>query len=153
MKVKPQNSKSKFFSSSDVKAFTIVELLFVITIIALLAGGGIGGYLGLQKRTAVDQAAMNLKKDIEYMKHAALLNRSDSNDQRWVSAFAIMIYKDGEVYKYRKYKYCSASTGFESFLDRNSFDSSYFDNTTTVCSQSNKFVFFEKMKIILSTKE
>lgn len=130
-------------SANYLKAFTIIELLFVITIIALLFGGGIGGYLGLQKRTAIDQAAMNLKKDIEYMKHAALLNRSDSNDQRWVSAFAIRIYKDGDVYKYRKYKFCSNSVGFNTFPN-GVFYATSIKNSKTICNADNEFVSFEK---------
>ncbi|HQF36702.1 MAG TPA: hypothetical protein PLL26_03640 [Candidatus Dojkabacteria bacterium] len=150
-----KENKLKFCNVSPVvnsSAFTIVELLLAITIIGLLFGGGIGGYLGLQKRTAVDQSAMNLKKDIEYMKHAALLNRSDSNDQRWVSGFAIRIYKDGDVYKYRKYKYCSDATGFKSYSTPLPITQAMFVNNKTVCDANNQFISFEKNEEIIIDK-
>lgn len=137
------------------KAFTIVELLLAITIIGLLFGGGLGGYLGLQKRTAIDQSAMNLKKDIEYIKHSALLNRKDSFDAKWISGFAIKIYKNNNnELVYRKYKFCSGSSSFESFSKAGSITTNSFIDNLTICgeAESKKFVSFENNKEIFLDK-
>lgn len=119
-------------------------MLLSLTVIALLFGGGVGGYISLQKRTAVDQATMNIKKDIEHVKLSALLNRRDS-DENWISAFAILLYMDGNQVKYRKLKFCTGSLGYSEFVKPTPFNSTSFRYSSTRCNNSNinKFVSFE----------
>jgi prepilin-type N-terminal cleavage/methylation domain-containing protein len=59
------------------KGFSFLELLIVISIIAILLAGGTGFYHGFSKTVALTSAAKTIRADLRYMRSKSMARESD----------------------------------------------------------------------------
>ena len=77
------NSKRKMFPS-----YTLLELLVVIAIFMILAGMGVGGFLGTRETMIARESVENIKQDIRTAKLKAMLLKKGDADN-WVYGIGI----------------------------------------------------------------
>ena len=70
-----KGSRLRDYRVLNRRAFTIVEILVVVVILALIAGGSFGAYFGTYKRLLVEKAASDVYLAAKYARLAAVEKR------------------------------------------------------------------------------
>lgn len=87
-------------------AFTLMEMLIVLSIVMILGGIGISSFLGLNNTVKMNEYTMNLEQDIRRMQRASMLLERNPMEN-WLYGIGIDfrdMYPDGE---YVPFKWCT----------------------------------------------
>jgi prepilin-type N-terminal cleavage/methylation domain-containing protein len=91
------------------KAYTLLEVLVVISIMLIIMGVGITSYLSFAEVTKFNQDVANIQNDISVIQRAAMLFKKDV-DERWLYGLGIDfggLYVAGNEKSYTFFKWCS----------------------------------------------
>ena len=97
-----------------IKAYTLMEMLVVMTILIIVLSIGLYSYVAYVETTKYNQDVANLQNDIRTMQRASMLFKKDADDG-WV--YGVGIDFDGVIKgegTYQFFKWCS---GFEEYGD------------------------------------
>jgi prepilin-type N-terminal cleavage/methylation domain-containing protein len=112
-------SKSSQSAKTYEKGFSLVEVLVVMTIVAVLFGLGWNAFYSLRRTMRLRQATENLKAELKYAQRSAMFIRRDSGE-RWINGVGIdfegMKDTDADL-TYTVFKWCSSSDNYVDFED------------------------------------
>jgi type II secretory pathway pseudopilin PulG len=94
------------------KAYTLLEMLVVMTIMIILLGVGFGAYTSFTETTKFNEDVSNLQSDILIIQRASMLLERDPNEN-WVYGLGIDLGSVNEG-SYDFFKWCSEFTHFGS---------------------------------------
>ena len=101
----------------NLKAFTLMEMLIVMTIMVIILGLGMSAYVTFTESTKFNEDVANIQSDILTMQRAAMLFKKDKDDG-W--AYGLGIDFDGVIPDgdndgtYRFFKWCSGFNNYGS---------------------------------------
>ena len=111
------------------KAFTLLELIFVIVVIGIIAGT----MLPKTTSTSLDEAGVQLLEHIRYTQHLAMVNdQFNSTDDKW--------YKKRWELLFGKSDYTNDRYAYTIFSDKNSNTKANLEDMAIDVSDSNKYM-------------
>lgn len=104
------------------KAYSLLEMLVVMSIIIVIMGIGFGTFAGLNSSISLNETLSSLKQDIKNTQRSAMFVERNS-DERWLYGLGIDFSKISVDGSYRIFKWCSQFTEYGDVLT-----TSYFPN-------------------------
>lgn len=95
-------------------AYTMMEMLVVMTIIIIITGMGTFAFSGLRDSVSVNQDISNLKMNIQRAQHSAMLLRREPNEVTWPYGIGIDFSNVTDEGYYSFFKWRSPSSEFNS---------------------------------------
>ena len=87
-------------------AYTLVEMLVVISIFVIISAIGFSSFYGLRDAISLNEETLSLEQDIRYAQRAALFLERKVTD-RWIYGIGIDFSKVESTRKYTLFKWCS----------------------------------------------
>jgi prepilin-type N-terminal cleavage/methylation domain-containing protein len=102
----------------NFKAYTLLEVLVVMSIMLILLGVGLMSYTVFAETTQYNQDVANFENDILLIQRAAMLLERDP-DERWLYGLGIDLgpLYQGTTYEYGTYRYFKWCSEFDDFGD------------------------------------
>jgi type II secretory pathway pseudopilin PulG len=98
--------KIKLQFSRKYSAFTLAELLIVMTITLILSSMAISSFGGLRSSVILNEGATNIQQILRTAQRSAMLLKRDI-DERWIYGVGVDFTTVEEDGKYRVFKWCS----------------------------------------------
>lgn len=96
----------KSVSDKNIAAFTLVEMLVVMSILVILTGMAIPAFSGLRSSIILNETSKNMQQVFRNTQRAAML-LSKGKDERWIYGVGIDFTSTTEDGRYKMFKWCS----------------------------------------------
>ncbi|MCC7290056.1 prepilin-type N-terminal cleavage/methylation domain-containing protein [bacterium] len=87
-------------------AYTLVEMLIVVSIFIIIAGIGFAAFYGLRDSITLNEKMLSLEQDVRYAQRAALFLERDAGD-RWIYGVGLDFSSFASNGTYKIFKWCS----------------------------------------------
>jgi type II secretory pathway pseudopilin PulG len=104
-------------------AYTLIEMLIVLTIFIILSAFGFAAFSGLRDTVTLNQDLLSLEQDIRWAQRSALFLERNP-DERWIYGIGIDFSDFEADGVYRLFKWCSQFEDYGNILTRSSFPNS-----------------------------
>lgn len=101
-------------------AYTLIEMLIVLTIFMILSSFGFAAFSGLRDTVTLNQDLLSLEQDIRWAQRSALFLERNPGE-RWIYGIGIDFSRFEEDGTYRLFKWCSQFEQFGNILTRSNF--------------------------------
>ncbi len=105
--------------SSKYSAYTLMELLVVLTIFSILGAMSFSAFGNLQNTVKMNEYALTLEQDIRSVQRSAMLLQRDSGE-KWLYGLGIDFGAMGDSGEYTVFKWCSPFSDYGDVLTKSS---------------------------------
>lgn len=104
---------------SKYSAYTLMELLIVLTIFSILGAMSFSAFGNLQNTVKMNEYALTLEQDVRSVQRAAMLLQRDSGE-KWLYGLGIDFGAMGDSGEYTVFKWCSPFSDYGDILTKSS---------------------------------
>lgn len=99
------------------EAYTLLELLVVISIILILGGMSLSAFGGLQNTIRMNEYMLNLEQDVRNVQRAAMLLQRNPNEN-WIYGLGLDMSEITNDGNYRMFKWCTSFSDYGDITTR-----------------------------------
>ncbi len=127
--------KTAFVKSNTYSAYTLFELLIVMSILTIFGAMSFGAFNGLQNTVKMNEYMLTLEQDIRSAQRSAMLLQRGTNE-RWLYGIGIDFSTTESDGTYKKFKWCSQFNDYGAIETKSDFPNYNPNESVSDCTGS-----------------